>query len=135
MRSRWIAAIVAVLLAGCERQMHDMYAQPRYDPDEGSTMWADGRADRPPVPGTVAAAAGTLAGTSSGRHGQDVPRQWQAASQSPSPPPVKFTLGEVPMLIASGAPLMKLVMSEICQPAKTAWTIGFGRNRLRRGTS
>jgi mono/diheme cytochrome c family protein len=82
----------ALLLCGCERQMHDMYEQPRYDPDEGSTLWNDGRADRPPVPGTVAAAAGQIAGTSSGRRGRDVPREWQAASQSASPPPITKTL-------------------------------------------
>lgn len=44
----------AALASGCERQMHDMYAQPRYDPNAGSPLWSDGRATRPPVPGTVA---------------------------------------------------------------------------------
>jgi mono/diheme cytochrome c family protein len=69
-----------------------MYEQPRYDPNEGSPLWSDGRADRPPVPGTVAAAAGDIAGTSSGRHGRDVPQQWDAASRAPSPPPVTKAL-------------------------------------------
>lgn len=87
-----IVALLAVLAAGCERQMHDMYEQPRYDPNEGSALWPDGRADRPPVPGTVAAAAGDLAGTSSGRRGRDVPAQWEAASRAESPPPVTKTL-------------------------------------------
>jgi mono/diheme cytochrome c family protein len=92
MKPRWFIVCAALLVAGCERQMHDMYAQPRYDPDEGSTMWPDGRADRPPVPGTVAAAAGTIAGTSSGRRGHDVPQEWQAASQAQSLPPVTKAL-------------------------------------------
>jgi mono/diheme cytochrome c family protein len=66
-----IALVLAatLVLAGCERQMHNMYVQPRFDPDEGSSLWKDGRADRAPVPGTVAAAMGDIAGTSSARHG------------------------------------------------------------------
>jgi mono/diheme cytochrome c family protein len=64
------AVAAPLLLCSCEREMHDMYRQPRFDPGEGSTLWSDGRADRPPVPGTVAIAAGDIAGTSSGRHGQ-----------------------------------------------------------------
>jgi mono/diheme cytochrome c family protein len=86
------ALILAMLAAGCERRMHDMYAQPRWDPNEGSALWRDGRADRAPVPGTVAAAAGDIAGTSSARHGRDVPRQWDAASRANSPPPMTKTL-------------------------------------------
>jgi len=41
---------VAILAAGCRRDMAD---QPRYEPYEASDFFADGRADRPPVPGTV----------------------------------------------------------------------------------
>jgi mono/diheme cytochrome c family protein len=70
MRSVACALTIVLLLAGCERQMHNMYDQPRFDPDEGSSLWHDGRADRPPVPGTVAAATGDIAGTSSGRHAE-----------------------------------------------------------------
>jgi mono/diheme cytochrome c family protein len=69
MKALAVALGVSLLLAGCERQMRDMYDQPRFDPDEGSTLWRDGRSDRPAVPGTVAAAMGDIAGTSSGRHG------------------------------------------------------------------
>ena len=69
MKSVACAVALAMLLAGCERQMHNMYGQARFDPDEGSSLWQDGRADRPPVPGTVAVATGDIAGTSSGRHG------------------------------------------------------------------
>jgi mono/diheme cytochrome c family protein len=78
------AVAIALLLCGCEREMHDMYRQPRFDPGDGSALWSDGRADRPPVPGTVAAAAGDLAGTSSGRRGQLDPVI--------APPPITKTL-------------------------------------------
>lgn len=90
-RLAWIVACAA-LLAACERQMHDMYQQARYDADEGSPLWPDGRAGRPPVPGTVAASAGTLAGTSSGRQGGDVPRQWHEAATARSVPVSKALL-------------------------------------------
>ena len=87
------AALSCVLLAaGCERQMHNMYEQPRFDPDEGSPLWPDGRADRPPVPGTVAAATGDLAGTSSARHGREVPQDWHLASEAQALPPVTKAL-------------------------------------------
>ena len=39
------------------------------------------------------------------------------------------------MVTASGWPLMKVVMSETCQPSKTARTTGFGSRRLALGTS
>jgi len=39
------------LLAACRQDMHD---QPRFEPLEGSTFFADGRSSRPRVPGTVA---------------------------------------------------------------------------------
>jgi mono/diheme cytochrome c family protein len=55
MRSLVVALLACAALAGCERQMHNMYAQPRYDPGAGSPLWRNGRAGRPPVDGTVAA--------------------------------------------------------------------------------
>ena len=86
MKARVGAAVVCALLAaGCERQMHDMYRQPRFDPDQASTMWPDGRADRPPVPGTVPAVAGDIAGTSSGRRSE---------TMGPAQPPVTKMLLE-----------------------------------------
>lgn len=88
----WIALALALAATGCERQMHDMYRQPRYDPGEASPLWPDGRAARPPVPGTVAAAAGQIAGTSSGRHGGQVPQQWEEAERATAPPPVTRAL-------------------------------------------
>jgi mono/diheme cytochrome c family protein len=39
------------LLAGCRQDMHD---QPRFEPLEASSLFADGRASRPRVPGTIA---------------------------------------------------------------------------------
>jgi mono/diheme cytochrome c family protein len=41
---------LALLLAGCRQ---DMYDQPRYEPWEASSFFADGTSDRPLVPGTV----------------------------------------------------------------------------------
>ena len=68
---RAVTALAACLaLASCEREMHDMYRQPRFDTDEPSALFADGRATRPPPPGSVAVATGTLAMTSSGRIGE-----------------------------------------------------------------
>jgi hypothetical protein len=39
-----------IVLAGCRQDMHD---QPRYEPLQGSPLFADGNASRPLVPGTV----------------------------------------------------------------------------------
>ncbi len=49
------SALLALMAAGCRQDMHD---QPRYDPMEASAFFADGRAVRPLVEGTVA--RGTL---------------------------------------------------------------------------
>ena len=45
------AALLLACLAGCRQDMHD---QPRYEPLEASDFFADRRASRPPVAGTVA---------------------------------------------------------------------------------
>jgi mono/diheme cytochrome c family protein len=52
-RSPFLLAFVltAILCAGCHQ---DMYDQPRYEPLEASTFFADGMSARPAVPGTVA---------------------------------------------------------------------------------
>jgi mono/diheme cytochrome c family protein len=94
MTARLVPALLlaACALAGCERQVRNMYQQPRYDPGEGSPLFADGMADRPPPAQSVPAAAGDLAGTSSARRGREVPGQWQAAYAAQSPPPVTRTL-------------------------------------------
>ena len=54
--SLWWGVMARVLLClslitGCRQDMHD---QPRYEPFEASTFFADGRSVRPQVPGTVA---------------------------------------------------------------------------------
>ena len=48
----WIGAAAAgiLLLAGCRQAMYD---QPRYEPQEASDFFADGKADRPLLPGVV----------------------------------------------------------------------------------
>lgn len=47
-----VAAVLALALApGCRQDMHD---QPKYQPLEASAFFADGRASRPRVPGTIA---------------------------------------------------------------------------------
>lgn len=43
-------ALLFLALAGCHQ---DMYDQPRYEPDEPSAFFADGRSSRPQIPGTV----------------------------------------------------------------------------------
>jgi hypothetical protein len=50
---RHLLSLVAIVagLAACRQDMHD---QPRYEPFEKSTFFADGRSERPLVPGTVA---------------------------------------------------------------------------------
>jgi mono/diheme cytochrome c family protein len=45
------AGALVVLAAGCRQDMHD---QPKYQPFEASAFFADGRASRPRIPGTVA---------------------------------------------------------------------------------
>ena len=71
-RSGLIVLLVgALLLAGCEKIARNMYDQPRYKPMRESPLFPDGTSARSPVPGTVPAAGGNLAGTSSGRVGAE----------------------------------------------------------------
>ncbi|MBV9191897.1 MAG: cytochrome c [Betaproteobacteria bacterium] len=55
--------VLLVLLAGCEKLARNMYDQQRYKPMHESSLFADGTSARGPVPGTIAAASGTAAGT------------------------------------------------------------------------
>ncbi len=50
-RYGWVG-LLTMLLAACHT---DMYSQPRYQPYEPSSFFADGRSSRPNVPGAVAA--------------------------------------------------------------------------------
>lgn len=67
------AALTAVVaIAGCEKLMQNMYDQPKYEPLEASSLFADGRASRPLIPGTVAQSSGALADASSGGIGASI---------------------------------------------------------------
>jgi len=75
-------------LSGCEKGMHDMYHQPRYDPLDASTFWSDGGAARKPVPGTEISARGGFAASSSGRSGYELANRWdrdEYATTNPYP--------------------------------------------------
>lgn len=93
MRARWVACLCVLVLAGCERLMHDMYEQPRYTQGDRSPLFDDGGADRPPPAGSVPAAMGTLASTTSGRLGRDeLAARAQATAASAPPPPTRALL-------------------------------------------
>jgi mono/diheme cytochrome c family protein len=84
---RLLAVVVALLaLAGCERLARNMYDQPRYKPMRESTLFPDGTSARAPVPGTVAASSGTLAGTSSGRAGAALEEERSRAENAKTNP-------------------------------------------------
>jgi hypothetical protein len=53
-RALVVAALVAVVSAGCRQDMHD---QPKVKPQSGSAFFPDGRGARPVVEGTVARSA------------------------------------------------------------------------------
>lgn len=89
-RLAWMLA--ALLLSGCEQVMRDMYEQPRFDPDAATTLFDDGRATRPPPPGSVAHSRGDLAATTSGRAGVDRVDDASAASARASLPTITRAL-------------------------------------------
>ncbi|MEO8809653.1 MAG: cytochrome c [Rhodanobacter sp.] len=66
------ALLGALLLAGCESGMHEMYDQPKQKPHTASSLFPDGNASRPQVRATVPRSAGAWAGASSGRNGDVV---------------------------------------------------------------
>jgi mono/diheme cytochrome c family protein len=84
-----VVLVVATLALGaCEKLARNMYDQPRYKPMRASGLFADGSSARPPVPGSVAASSGVLAGTSSGRVGAELEStraRDEAAQQNPYP--------------------------------------------------
>jgi mono/diheme cytochrome c family protein len=82
---------VCLLLGGCERAMHDMYAQPKYKAGSPSPLFADGSASRPPPQGSIPAAQGELAGPSSGRLGHSQPVPAPSASGG-NPYPISLAL-------------------------------------------
>jgi mono/diheme cytochrome c family protein len=58
-----------MMLSACERGLHQMYDQPKYQPLAPSPLFADGNSSRQQVPGTVPRSAGPAAVSSSGRNG------------------------------------------------------------------
>ena len=84
-----LALIVLVLLSsGCERLMRNMYEQPREKPMRESRLFPDRTSARAPVPGTLPAADGVLAGASSGRIGSEAVAEtarMEAATKNPLP--------------------------------------------------
>jgi mono/diheme cytochrome c family protein len=99
MNLRVPAVLLACLsLAACERAMHDMYAQPKNDPQTPNSTFPDGSSARTPPDGSVALSAGEQADSSSGRlgavmaapdPGRAVPLDEEGrplAPQSPTPP-------------------------------------------------
>lgn len=88
MRLWLLLAMACLAVSGCEKVARNMYDQPRYKPMHESPLFPDGTSARPPVPGTVAAASGTLAGTSSGRVGTELEAERakpEAATKIPFP--------------------------------------------------
>ncbi len=69
-----------VLLAGCEKTVHNMYEQPKYRPFVESSLWPDGRSERSLEPGVVVHSAGVLAASSSGRRGDLALPDWAAGT-------------------------------------------------------
>jgi len=47
----FVCLMFLAILSGCRQDMH---VQPRYQPEDPSSFFADGRSERPPVEGTVA---------------------------------------------------------------------------------
>ncbi|MGD8616438.1 MAG: cytochrome c [Gammaproteobacteria bacterium] len=66
------AGLLTLAAGGCEKAMQDMYEQPRYDPLEPSTLFANGASARVPVGGTLPLRRGALAESSGGRRGTPV---------------------------------------------------------------
>ncbi|MGN6528486.1 MAG: c-type cytochrome [Burkholderiaceae bacterium] len=78
--------LAAVVLCGCERDLREMYAQPRLNRDAPSPLFPDGRGTRPPPPGSEAYSMGDLALTSGGRRGRDEIAARAAAYAASAPP-------------------------------------------------
>lgn len=54
---RAAAILLTLLLCGCEKSVHDMYEQPRYQPLQPADFFPDGRSAQPAPPGAVATGA------------------------------------------------------------------------------
>ncbi len=69
MRGALVVLAAVLSLAGCERAMHNMHDQPRYQGLRSSALFADGASARPRLAGVEPLAQGVIASTSSGRAG------------------------------------------------------------------
>lgn len=69
-----------------------MYRQPHWETGEGSAMFADGRADRPPPPGSMPTRIGDAAAISSGHAGHDEVLARTAADNATRLPPLTQAL-------------------------------------------
>lgn len=83
-----VGGLGLLVLAGCEKSMRNMYDQPKYQPFVASSLWPDGRSERPLEPGVVAYGAGTLAASSSGRRGELARPNWAAGASGREAPRV-----------------------------------------------
>lgn len=53
-RRLFLLTLLMLPLGGCEKLMHNMYDQPKYETFEAAAQFDDGSSARPPVAGTVA---------------------------------------------------------------------------------
>jgi mono/diheme cytochrome c family protein len=88
-----LALVLAIPIGGCEKLARNMYDQQRYKPMRESRLFPDGTSARAPVPGTLAASSGVLAGTSSGRSGANNElERAKAAAATTNPYPITMAL-------------------------------------------
>ncbi|HVZ46322.1 MAG TPA: cytochrome c [Ramlibacter sp.] len=87
-----ISCALCCALTACERQMKDMYRQPRYDTGEASPLFPDTKSMRPPPEGSVPAAIGERSATSSGRGGREELAAREIANAASGPAPMTLAL-------------------------------------------
>jgi mono/diheme cytochrome c family protein len=122
MDKRLLGAFAAMmLLGGCEKAAQNMYNQPKYKPLAASSLWPDGQSARPTEPGTVARSAGVIAGTSSGRLGE------QPLPESVGPVYPVDENGQIKANLAPGSPPPRLATNPL--PITLA-TLERGRERF-----
>lgn len=115
------ALAMVLLLSGCEKAAQNMYNQPKYKPLAASSLWPDGQSARPIEPGTVAHGVGVIAGTSSGRLGE------QALPERAAPVYPVDENGQVKANFEPGSPPPSLVPNPL--PITLA-TLERGRERF-----
>ncbi|CAM3664794.1 Cytochrome c domain-containing protein [Bordetella sputigena] len=117
-RAGMAAALLILVLGGCERSVQNMYDQPRGKPYRASPQFPDGASARTPFAGTEAYARGTPADATSGREGgQQVARDAQARAAASLPAPV------TPAMLKQGQTLYGV----FCMPCHSPAGDGDGR--------